>query len=91
MFRFYAINPIDLSKDVQTTNMISILFGFSKGRVIEILSKNYWRIFNESLKANNALSIIQKKKIVEKAKNLNQKAAIAKNQVGDPMTIRFPT
>lgn len=78
MFRFYAINPTDLSKDVKTTNMISILFGFSKGRIIEVLSRNYWHIFNESLKANNALSIIQKKKIVEKAKNLNQKAAIAK-------------
>ena len=72
MFKFYAVDPSAISRDLNTTNAICNLFGFSKGHVIEVLTHKYYQLcvaavtLNDNLRPNEKKEFLIKQEIVLK-------------------------
>ena len=82
MFKFYAVDPSAISRDLNTTNAICNLFGFSKV-ALSSFDHKYFKFCFDAVQINDKIRPNEQKRILNKIRTCILKSSIAKRKGRD--------
>ena len=76
MLLVYAVDPAAVALNWQTCNQLISLFGFHKGRVLNVFPREWWGQVDQAINKNDSLRDIERQRIKTKTRRCLEKAAI---------------
>ncbi len=76
MLRDYGVDPAAVALNWQTCNQVISLFGFHKGRVLDVFPREWWGQIERAINKNDALRDIERQRIKTKARRCLEMASV---------------